>query len=680
MMRREKAKASLRQSEANFREVFDNTAHGIFIIAVLEDGNFRIVNSNPAGEIVTTIRREDMQGKLLEDALPSEIAQTLRANCNHCIETGTAIAYEEVADLPAGRRYYHIALAPVRDESGRFYRIIGSTLDITAHRRAEEIIRLRLKLFEFAADHSLEELMQRALDEIGEITNSPIGFYHFVEADQKTLSLQAWSTRTLQEFCRAEGRGLHYSIDEAGVWVDCVHQRRPVIHNDYAALSHRKGMPPGHAEVKRELVVPILRHGRIVSILGVGNKPSDYDEKDVELVAYVADVIWSIIERKRDEERLQDYQRQLEAQNLELRKLSLAIEQSGSTIVITDLDGNIQYVNPRFEETTGYTASEALGQNPRVLKSGEQDADYYRVLWETISSGQIWRGEFHNRRKDGTLYWESATIAPVQNSAGQITSYIAIKEDITEARKAQETLRQYAEQLAAQNAELDAFAHTVAHDLKSPISIVIGFAGILAEDYQTMTPEGLADISHRILRAGQKLDEIVEELMLLAGVRKQEVIPEALDMGHIVRESIERLQVLAQDRQARITLPEDAAWPVALGYAPWIEEVWANYISNAIKYGGEPPQITVGATVQPDEHIRFWVQDNGPGLDAEAQQRLFTPFTRLEQVHAKGHGLGLSVARRIIEKLGGQVGVESTLGQGSTFYFALPAAPVQALS
>ncbi len=192
-----------------------------------------------------------------------------------------------------------------RNPDGAVRYVLGSLVDITERKRVEEIIQLRLRLNEFAATHSLGELMQKALDEIGLITNSPIGFYHFVEPDQKTLSLQAWSTRTLEEFCHAEGKGMHYDLDQAGVWVDCVRQRGPVIHNNYAALPDRKGMPEGHAEVIREIVVPTMRSGQVVSILGIGNKPSDYDEKDIGLISYIADVIWVLVERKRAEEEIQ---------------------------------------------------------------------------------------------------------------------------------------------------------------------------------------------------------------------------------------------------------------------------------------------------------------------------------------------------------------------------------------
>ena len=184
--------------------------------------------------------------------------------------------------------------------------------DVTERKQVDKIMRLRLKLWEYAAASSLSELMQRALDEIEELTGSLIGFYHFVDEDQNHLSLQAWSTSTQADFCKAEGAGMHYPIQEAGVWVDCVHQRKPVIHNDYASLTHRKGLPDGHAEVIRELVVPTMRNGKVVAILGVGNKPTEYDWQDIELVSYIADLVWEIVEQKRAGEQIRHLNIQLE--------------------------------------------------------------------------------------------------------------------------------------------------------------------------------------------------------------------------------------------------------------------------------------------------------------------------------------------------------------------------------
>lgn len=142
-------------------------------------------------------------------------------------------------------------------------------------------------------------------------------------------------------------------------------------------------------------------------------------------------------------------------------------------------------------------------------------------------------------------------------------------------------------------------------------------------------------------------------------------------MASIVAKTQRRLSDMIEKYQAQIMSPD--TWPAAIGYSPWIEEVWANYISNAIKYGGRPPYVELGATIQEDETVRFWVRDNGAGLSSEEQSRLFAPFTRLSQTRIKGHGLGLSIVRRIMEKLGKQVGVEGQAGEGSTFFFTLPA-------
>ena len=255
-----------------------------------------------------------------------------------------------------------------------------------------------------------------------------------------------------------------------------------------------------------------------------------------------------------------------------------------------------------------------------------------------------------------------------------------------EKQLADEALRQYAAELKARNEELDAFAHTVAHDLKNPLNNVINSAELLTQGETTLLDEARQECLQTIARSALKMGNIIDELLLLAGVRRTEVVTEPLDMAGIVAEARRRLVHLIGDTQADIILQDVPAWPVARGYGPWVEEVWVNYLSNALKYGGNPPQVELGfdvSTTRPTgelacqegdggSQIRFWVHDNGPGLAPEAQAQLFTEFTRLELTRVEGHGLGLSIVRRIIEKLGGQVGVESQVGQGSTFFFSLP--------
>ncbi len=233
-------------------------------------------------------------------------------------------------------------------------------------------------------------------------------------------------------------------------------------------------------------------------------------------------------------------------------------------------------------------------------------------------------------------------------------------------------LRKLQKRLEQQNRELDAFAHTVAHDLKAPLAIILGYTDMLHHRPTKMGPEELELIGQATHKSARKAVNIIDTLLLLASVRKGQIEVAPLNMAEIVNQVQERLEVMITEYQGEIILPE--SWPISLGYALWIEEVWTNYLSNGLKYSGQPPRLELGAALQPDGMIRFWVQDNGPGLAPEAQASLFTEFTRLNEVRVEGHGLGLSIVRRIIDKLGGQVGVESEVGQGSLFYFTLPTA------
>jgi PAS domain S-box-containing protein len=749
---------------------------------------------------------------------------------------------------------------------------------------------------------------------------------------------------------------------------------------------------------------------------------------------------------KQTENALLRSRQQLEMQNLELRKLSQAVEQSANMVLITDLQGNIEYVNPKFEVITGYPQEEVLGRNPNILQSGEQSDAFYADLWQTIISGQVWHGEFHNKRRDGSLYWEMATIGPIYDPAGEMTHFIAIKEDITDRKQAEEALTQllelsrvlattwdmdeaviralasaieivpsadrgtlqwleqdaetlrtvassdstdvphniplfrpgvgvaghalasrkvinvpdvladerfvpgeaptgfrsllvaplvvkdralgtlslngkrasafsptdetlirlvadqtavalenaqeftarqeaeealhlqtarlktlteigqsilaarlpetiavaaigrirqlipcqramvmavgengelkllaaessgdnltmagmdvyqlalrertlssgwihgaedlaalsrrtplqrslyetgvrsfvvvplfiqdklvgtlhleseeprafsadhitiasevaasltvairqarlyaraqqeiaermqaeaalrvYTTELEARNAELDAFAHTVAHDLKNPVSTILGYTDMLSQKHDTLSDELMREFLLTLARNARKIGTIIDELLVLSSVRDTaEVKTHPLDMGSILLEAHDRLRYMIGEYQGEITQPD--SWPTVVGYGPWVEEVWVNYISNALKYGGQPPLIELGADppstsplpigsfqhqatdgtteLTAKRYVRFWVHDNGPGLSSEEQARLFTPFERLHQIRVEGHGLGLSIVQRIVQKLGGQVGVESdgAIGQGSTFYFTLPAA------
>jgi PAS domain S-box-containing protein len=344
--------------------------------------------------------------------------------------------------------------------------------------------------------------------------------------------------------------------------------------------------------------------------------------------------------------------------------------------------GQIVHFNRACEQTSGYTFAEIknryiwellpaesapLAQNsfaelshhhPGSKQFGQSTAKFE---WELVTK----TGQKH------LIAWSNAAL---YDRSGEIEYIIATGIDITEQWQAEVALRTQNEQLQARNRELDAFAHTVAHDLKNPLGVLTPMAEIVAEDYDQIPPEKLGEYLKTIARTGRRASRIVEALLLLAGVRQKSVRVEPLDMSEIITESLQRLESMISEYQAEIITPD--TWPVVRGYGPWVEEIWVNYLSNGLKYGGQPPHLELGATPQPDGMVRFWVRDNGPGLTPEARAQLFAEFTQLEPDRIEGHGLGLSIVRRIVEKLGGQAGVESEgkPGQGSIFSFTLPLA------
>lgn len=231
--------------------------------------------------------------------------------------------------------------------------------------------------------------------------------------------------------------------------------------------------------------------------------------------------------------------------------------------------------------------------------------------------------------------------------------------------------------LETRNAELDAFVHTVAHDLKNPLNAVSGAMQMIRMVRKTGDTE--VDQDELLMMADRlvmKMNDIIEALLLLAGTSKRQALTiEPFDMGYVVGNAEDRLAYTL--REYAVELVKPPRWSYVAGYTPWVEEIWCNYITNALKYGGDPPRVELGEEEHAD-HVRFWVRDNGPGLNPEEQAQLFVPFTRLHTNRAEGHGLGLCIVRQIAAKLHGAAGVESVPGEGSTFYFTLPKQPVAA--
>jgi len=363
-----------------------------------------------------------------------------------------------------------------------------------------------------------------------------------------------------------------------------------------------------------------------------------------------------------------------------VRKLSQAIEQSPVSIIITDTQGSIEFVNNTFTRITGYTFEEVRGQNPRIFKSGETSVEEYRSFWKTISAGGVWQGEFHNRKKNGELFWELATIAPIRDSDHAITHYVAIKEDITGRKKLEEKLRQTQRMEA-----IGQLAGGVAHDFNNMLGVIIGYAELALKKVAWDDP--LHEALDRILAAGLRSSEVTRQLLAFA--RKQTIIPKIIDINETVEGMLKLFRRLIGEDIDLAWHPGKNLWPVKMD-STQIDQILANLCINArdaITGVGKVTIETQKAVLDeaycdehkgfsPGEYVMLAVSDSGCGMDQRTIEKIFEPFFTTKGV-GRGTGLGLATVYGIVKQNAGFINVYSEVGQGSTFKIYLPRHIVQ---
>jgi len=359
----------------------------------------------------------------------------------------------------------------------------------------------------------------------------------------------------------------------------------------------------------------------------------------------------------------------------ERTRLMAAIEQVGEGIFVTDAQGTIQFVNPAFKRMTGYSGEEAVGQNLRILKSGEQDELLYRNLWETVSGGTTWSGRMVNKRKDGTLYTEETTISPVRDALGQIVNYVAVGRDITEH------LRLEGQFLQAQKMEaVGLLAGGVAHDYNNMLTVILGYAELALRKVDPDQP--LHGDLEEIIKAARRSTDITRQLLIFA--RKQTIIPVALDLNQTVESMLTMLRRLIGEDIDLVWLPEKGLGPVKMDPTQ-VDQILANLCVNARDAIAGIGKITIetGSSVfdeaycadhlgfVPGDYALLAVSDNGCGMDKKTMDQIFEPFFTSKEV-GQGTGLGLSMVYGIVKQNNGFLNVYSEPGCGSTFRVYLP--------
>lgn len=362
----------------------------------------------------------------------------------------------------------------------------------------------------------------------------------------------------------------------------------------------------------------------------------------------------------------------------QIKTLSTAVTQSPAAIMITDLDGNIEYVNPQFSRISGYSYQEVNGKNPRFLRSEYHPESYYKTLWETIISGKIWRGEFYNRHKNGGYFWESTTIAPITGENGKINKFVAVKQDITEQKQAQKALQESEKELREANVTKDKFLSIISHDLKSPFNLLLGFSELLLKNHKKYPLEKRERMISNLYKTTQNTYKLLENLLTWARSQsgRIEFAPQKLDLGVSAKSIVAQFEETAQNKEIALSSQiqnECFVW----ADKNMLHTILRNLVSNAIKFTHKGGKVCLSAEKISNELLKIGVQDTGVGIAPEKINELFRidkNFSATGTAQERGTGLGLMICKEFIEKHQGKIDVQSQPGKGSVFYFTMPLA------
>ena len=638
------------------------------------DADGKITDANVATEKVTGRTRAELIGTDFSNYFTEP--EKARAGYQQVFEEGFVMDYA----LEIRRRDGHVT--PVlynatvyRDDAGKVLGVFAAARDITERKRAEEIAKLDdarnaciLKISQYPAA-SLRELLDFALDEAIALSGSKFGYLYFYREDTQDFILHAWSKEVMAE-CTIANPQTDYKLEKTGIWGEVVRQRKPIIVNDFSAPHPlKKGYPEGHAPLLRFFSVPVFSEGRIVAVVGFANRFAEYSDRDVSQMTLLMDSVWKIVERKEAEEKL----KLANAYNRSLLEASL------DPLVTIDAGGKIMDVNIATEKVTGRSRAELIGTDfsdyftePAKAKSGYQ---------QVFEEGFVMDYALEIRRRDGHVTPVLYNAAVYNDDAGNVIGVFAAARDITERKRAEDELLKLNRELEARviertalleaaNKELEAFAYSVSHDLRTPLRGIDGFSLALLEDYADKIDESGKDYLKRVRGGALKMGQLIDALLNLSRLTRGEVKRATVDLSLLARNAADELKKSEPGRRAEFVIAEGA---ISNGDQVMLRAVIDNLFANAWKFTAkrDEARIEFGVT-QADGKTAYFVRDNGSGFDMTYANKLFTAFQRLHgTAEFPGLGIGLATVQRIIHRHGGRVWAEGEVEKGATFYFTL---------
>jgi len=515
---------------------------------------------------------------------------------------------------------------------------------IAEQERVEKIMQVRLQLIQYALAHTVDELLQTTLDEIEALTSSTVSFFHSVKADQNMILLQAWSTNTLQSMCTAKEKGSHYSVEEAGVWADCIRQRKPVIHNDYASLSHRKGLPDGHASIIRELVIPILRDGQVVATLGVGNKPQDYTENDVELVSTFADFAWDIIERRQAEVALRESE----------QKFRTLVDWTYDCEQWVNPQGDIVYISPSCERITGYRPEDFISEPDlltQIVHPDDRKAyEEHKNLIHDETAG-ITNVEYRIITRDERERWIDHICRPLFEDDGKYLGRRVSNRDITGRKQAEKEIMERNQKEIMLTQAIHSMQLDVARDLHDTVGQNIGFLRMkldhLSETNLPSQSDMKTEITNMLKVANESYDLIRGTMTVLQSGGLADPLPLFIQFANEIEErSPFKVEVSSQGEPR----------PLSPNQVRQLFYVFREALSNIEKHA-KPNYVSV-ELIWDKENLGLMIADNGRGFN-------------LDDTQVRNH-YGLKFMRERIESLNGFFSVNTKNGFGTHIEITLP--------
>ncbi|PKP02507.1 MAG: hypothetical protein CVU14_03340 [Bacteroidetes bacterium HGW-Bacteroidetes-9] len=647
------AQTALIESEKRYKALFQLSPVGI----VLQDSNGKILNVNETYCRISGYTAQELIGKSIDVlAMGNDELSNIEENTRRIL-TGDVLN-NEVKNKRKDGKPINIELtetAITLDDGSKGIMSIAN--DITERQFRENIQKMQYNIASAVITagslYELYEAVRFELAQLIDVTNFYIAFFK-PETGMMQAPFEIEEKTSVTEWPAHKSLSGQIIKQQKSLFLT----KKQISDMAHSGLINQIGTP---SEVW--LGVPLFNGDKAVGVMVVQSydNPNAYNQDSMFILEHAARELSNYIGRKEAEQNA--------------KKLSNALEQSPVSIIITDINGIIEYVNPKFTEISGYPASEAIGFKTSILRSGSHDEVFYKDLWDTILAGNNWQGEMKNKKKDGSYYWENAIISPVKNQNGVITHFVAVKEDITEKKQFIADLKVAKEKAEESDRLKTAFLQNISHEIRTPLNGILGFSELLVQDWTT--PEDRIEYNEAIQISGKRLVEIISNVLDISIIETGQIIlnPESFKLNSLIIDlyNFYRNQALIKGLQFNYDLENRDENFTITADPVRINQIMTNLLNNALKYT-KTGAVSFGYSIG-DGEIIFRVSDTGIGIDAVHHNRIFTRFFQAENSSARnyeGAGLGLSISHGLVIAMGGKIWFESESGKGTTFFFSIP--------